>query len=464
MATTDQNSNADKIASQIELNRSESTKLGPGSKSSMWFYPGEELEEGEMRVTLMGTGWGNVVGPSQKGPSIFVELGNANRDSFVFDVGPGCILNYNAMGIPMSRMNNIFISHLHMDHCSDLPFIYAFGPNLGDRFKALNIYGPSGPTVYKENDKTGTKLGIKNMIEGMQRFTQWHTTSFSTMTYGAEESYDLKGKVHELDYNVCGGLAYGNEERVGQEDHVVIRHFPAVHIIDGAISYRLEWTPAGQDETIVLVYSGDTLPNDFMVEYGKGADLLVHETAPSIELVMNGANATPKEAFAIVCNSHTPANSLGSIIQKTKPGLAVTTHSPMDPRSIETLIMGVHQGFDEAKAKSPKTIASEDAYELNYQVGADLMVFNISKPAQHELAITKRMAALVDRPWPVREKVNTSEEIMDSEEVEYYKNTMATDDKTGERKGVIFRQVIEAPQCAKYNEILTDIDDHKNNQ
>lgn len=426
------------------------TKLGPGAKSNMWFYPGEKLPCGEMRVTLMGTGWGNVVGPTQKGPSIFVELGNENKDSFVFDVGPGCILNYNAMGIPMSRMNRIFISHLHMDHCSDLPFIYAFGPNLGDRFKELHIYGPSGPTVYGECEKKGTTLGIKNMVEGMQQFTQWHTTSFATMTYGAEESYNLENSVHEFDYRVCGGIAYGSEDREGKEDHVVIKHFPAVHIIDGAVSYRLEWTPKGHDKPIVFVYSGDTLPNDFMLEYGAGADLLVHETAPPIELVLNGANATTEEAFAIVCNSHTPANSLGSIIQKTKPKLAVTTHSPMDPRSIETLIMGVHEGFNKAKNEAPNT-RRENEYQLNYQVGADLMVFNVSKSNEdNESTITKRMSALIDRPWPVREEVNDSTEIMGEDEVDYYKSAHAVDEKTEEDKGEIFKHINSAPQCVAY--------------
>lgn len=230
METSNEKQTAKQIATQIKLNISESTKLGAGSKSSMWFYPGEVLEDGEMRVTLMGTGWGNVVGPSQKGPSIFVELGNKNKDSFVFDVGPGCILNYNAMGIPMSRMNHIFISHLHMDHCSDLPFIYAFGPNLGDRFKELNIYGPSGPRVYHEDGSPGKMLGVKNMIEGMKQFTQWHTTSFATMTYGAEESYNLDGNVYEFDYRECGGTVYASsDERVDKEDYVVIKHFPAVH-------------------------------------------------------------------------------------------------------------------------------------------------------------------------------------------------------------------------------------------
>jgi ribonuclease BN (tRNA processing enzyme) len=74
----------------------------------------------------MGTGWGNVIRPNQKGASVFVELGNG--DSFVFDTGPGCGINYNVMQVPASRMTRIFLTHLHLDHTSDLAWIYAFGP------------------------------------------------------------------------------------------------------------------------------------------------------------------------------------------------------------------------------------------------------------------------------------------------------------------------------------------------
>ena len=57
------------------------------ARPDLWYYPGEEVAPDEMRVTLMGTGWGNIIRPAQHGVSIFVELGNG--DSFLFDAGPG---------------------------------------------------------------------------------------------------------------------------------------------------------------------------------------------------------------------------------------------------------------------------------------------------------------------------------------------------------------------------------------
>jgi ribonuclease Z len=51
------------------------------------FIPGEEkLENGEMRVTVLGSGnpW---VTRGQASASILVEVGNAERDLLVFDLG-----------------------------------------------------------------------------------------------------------------------------------------------------------------------------------------------------------------------------------------------------------------------------------------------------------------------------------------------------------------------------------------
>ena len=57
------------------------------------FIPGEEkLADGEMRVTVLGSGnpW---VTRGQASASILVEVGNAERDLLVFDLGSGSLAN-----------------------------------------------------------------------------------------------------------------------------------------------------------------------------------------------------------------------------------------------------------------------------------------------------------------------------------------------------------------------------------
>ncbi len=58
---------------------------------------------------------------SQAGTCMMVELGNGNR--LFFDFGLGCLRNIVANQVPVPEINDIFITHLHIDHFSDLPYV-----------------------------------------------------------------------------------------------------------------------------------------------------------------------------------------------------------------------------------------------------------------------------------------------------------------------------------------------------
>jgi ribonuclease Z len=321
------------------------------ARPDLWFYPGEPLDPNEMRVTLMGTGWGSMIRPDQKGASVFVELGNG--DSFVFDVGPGCGINYNVMQVPFSRMTRIFLTHLHLDHTSDLAWIYTFGP-AGDRYTPLQVWGPSG-----EKPEYGTKANI----EGIKVLSQWHRPSFETCL-DVGKGYDLE--ITELDYRLNPGIAY-------QANGVTIKHFPRLHIIDGAIGYRLEWNG------LSMVWTGDGQPSYVTVDNAKGVDLFISETAPSTERYAQATGLPLQVAERIVAYSHTPAKALGKMCQLANPSLAVTCHCPVDPEELQDFVTGVAAHW---KGK--------------YQIGQDLMVFNVSKDQ-----ILVRSGAMHTKPWTV---------------------------------------------------------------
>jgi ribonuclease Z len=321
------------------------------ARPDLWFHPGEPLDPNEMRITLMGTGWGSIIRPDQKGASVFVELGNG--DSFVFDVGPGCGINYNVMQVPFSRMTKIFLTHLHLDHTSDLAWIYTFGPS-GDRFTPLQVWGPSG-------DKP--EYGTKANIEGIKVLSQWHRPSFAACI-DVGKAYDLE--ITELDYRQNPGIAY-------QANGVTIKHFPRLHIIDGAIGYRLEWNG------LSMVWTGDGQPSYITSDNAKGVDLFISETAPSTERFAQATGLPLPVAKIIVAYSHTPAKALGKMCQLANPSLAVTCHCPVDPEELQAFINGVASHW---KGK--------------YQIGEDLMVFNISKDK-----ILIRSGAIHTRPWTV---------------------------------------------------------------
>ena len=150
----------------------------PSVKNANTFYPRmEELGEDEMRISFVGS---SPVPPTraQAATSIMVELGNGKR--FFFDLGPGCLRNIVGLQVPFQTVDNIFITHLHIDHYGELPYIYCFSPWMG-RWKPLRVTGPSGRTA---------KDGTKAMIEAMKAMTHWHTESFDLFLMG--DGYEVE--------------------------------------------------------------------------------------------------------------------------------------------------------------------------------------------------------------------------------------------------------------------------------
>ena len=289
------------------------------------FPIGAPVAKDAMRLTFLGTSFLPRI--AQECNSVFVELGNGA--SFVFDLGSGVMAKYTALGIPPSRQTRVFLTHLHGDHTSDLIHLYCFGP-AQDRKTPLHLYGPSGPSGMEGVDAFGTLL---------HQLMTWHREGFSFLSTGLADGQDgYEIVTHELPYMKEGGIAY-------QDDGVTIRHFPAIHARDGAISYRLDWNG------LSMVFSGDTRPNDYMLRNAKGVDVLVHEmVVPPATWAAKNSGLEPGDpywdqaydtALEIQQSSHTPQLALGYIWSQTKPRLGIATHFQVNadtlPRAVSDI-------------------------------------------------------------------------------------------------------------------------------
>ncbi|MCX6090274.1 MAG: MBL fold metallo-hydrolase [Candidatus Atribacteria bacterium] len=339
---------------------------GPTEKLEA-FTPGEPLAADQMRISFMGTSFLPRI--AQQCNSVFVELGNG--DSFVFDFGSGVSSKYVAMGISPSRMDKVFLTHLHGDHVSDLITLYCFGPSQ-DRKSPLYLYGPSA-----DNPEEGTIAFADNL----KKLMKWHEEAFSFVTTGLKnggDGYDIVAK--ELPYMTVGGIAY-------EANGVKITHFPAVHDRNGSISYKLEWNG------LSMVFSGDTRPNNYMVEQAKGVDVLIHEMVvpPEVWASKNsglkpgdkGWKQAVSFATAVQNNSHTPQKALGYIFSQTNPRLAVATHFQVNDDTTGPALNDIRSWY-----KGPVVIAT------------DLLVINVSKSE-----IRQRMAVVSDFAWYPHPKV-----------------------------------------------------------
>ena len=221
--------------------------------SGATYYPtSEELGKDEMRITFVGS---CPFPPrrNQAATCIMVELGNGKR--FFFDFGPGCLRNILAMQVPLQMVNDIFLTHLHVDHYGELPYLFAFAP-WAARWKPLRVHGPSGRTP---------EDGTKAMVEGMKQMAHWHIDSFNSSPIG--DGYEVE--VNEFDFRDDNGVCY-------DQDGVTIRHWRRSHTKDGASAYRLDWND------LSFVWTGDGRPDELTAEFAKGVDVFVTEVQPDL--------------------------------------------------------------------------------------------------------------------------------------------------------------------------------------
>ena len=81
-------------------------------------------------------------------PSSFVL--RYDRESFLLDCGEGCQMKMQEFNVRPSKINHVFITHLHGDHLFGLPgFLNSL--NHHGRKKALKIFGPSGLRAFIES-------------------------------------------------------------------------------------------------------------------------------------------------------------------------------------------------------------------------------------------------------------------------------------------------------------------------
>ena len=224
-----------------------SAAIVDGQYPASYFPDTELLGADEMRITALGTGMPNQT-KAAVSISYLVELGNG--DKFLFDLGSGSLGNLFSLRPDFSKLDKVFASHLHVDHVGDFMAMH-IGSWLSGRYTPIDFYGPTG---------SRPELGSKAFVEAMQKGYAWDLATRS----GALPDLGAQIKVHEFDYKQENGIVY-------QENGVTIRSWPAIHSLDGSVSYSLEWNG------LKYVFGGDTYPNKWYIKHAADADVASHE-------------------------------------------------------------------------------------------------------------------------------------------------------------------------------------------
>ncbi len=314
------------------------------------YYPGtEELAPDEMRVVALGTGMPNAR-PKQAAASFLVELGNGEK--FIFDAGTGSAERLSAQMIPYDKLDKVFIGHLHADHFGDLDAIW-IGGVLANRQVPLRIWGPSGA-----KEELGTQYAVDRMVE----MYTWDQNS----RLGNVNTTGFIAEVEEFDYKVVHNLIY-------DENGVQIYTIPAIHALDGPVSFILEWNG------LKFAYSSDTYPNKWWMEYAKDCDIAIHECFSPPSLMVTKQGWPPLDALNVATQVHTSPAMFGKVMSDTKPRMAVGYHFFNDFDTQPQILSEIRQTYD-----GPLSLAT------------DYMVWNVTKDD-----VRVRMSVINEDVWPL---------------------------------------------------------------
>ena len=260
------------------------------------YFPNtEKLGKNEMRITAIGTGMPNQT-PTNAAACFLVELGNG--DVFLFDLGVGSTDRLSGLQLDYAKLDKVFASHLHTDHVGDLAALWVAGW-LSGRYTPLHVYGPSGARP---------ELGTKAHVDHIRAAWAWDVFARA----GTLPNAGGELVAHEFDY--------AKTQVIYEENGVKIISFPAIHIMDGAVSFRLDW------KGLSFVFGGDSAPNKWFMKEAKGADVVVHESFFTPEQWMSIAGFPYKQAYWVTSVIHTPPEGFGKIMSEIKPRMAVAYH------------------------------------------------------------------------------------------------------------------------------------------
>lgn len=330
------------------IDKKSNSELTEEGKRDSYYPNTETLGADEMRIVACGTGM-PTARPKQAASCWLVELGNG--DKFVFDVGTGSAERISALQIPYNHLDKIFLSHLHTDHFGDLASLFVGGA-LAGRQKPLQVWGPSGDTPER-----GTRYAIDHLSKALT----WDLDGRKGIT-------DPRGyfmEAHEFDYKGVNKIIY-------EENGVVIRSFPAIHSLDGPVSFSLEWNG------LKFVFGGDTFPNKWFDEFAKDADLAIHECFIPVPAMIEKFKFTPQGALPVATQIHTAPEAFGKVMSRIKPRMAVAYHF-----------------FNDFDIQPDVNDRIRTTYDGPLSLAIDYMVWNVTKDK-----ITTRMAIVDEDIWP----------------------------------------------------------------
>lgn len=285
----------------------------------------------DMKVTLLGTGT-PILNINRFGMSTLMDAGGLK---LLFDAGRGAAMRLHQSKVPLREITAIFITHLHSDHLTGLPDIYATAPLIppgAGRRVPLELWGPHG-------------------IAEVARGVELMFSANDHIRLAEKELVPEVTKIVTHDIPSDGGAVF-------QKDGVIVTAFLVDHgQAKPAYGYRIEY--GGH----AVVLSGDTIYAPNLIKQAKGVDLLVHCVAIGSRRLEQAAPELAQRRYSHLANPE----MVGRILKEVRPKQAVFSHISLMSRADIP-----RPSNDELKSRIGAL------YDGPFVIGEDLMSFVIT--------------------------------------------------------------------------------------
>ena len=225
-------------------------------------------------ITFLGTS-SATISPGSSTSAYLVEI---NQDCILIDAGIGALRQLRKVKIRPENINVILITHWHLDHYAGLPAVLKARSNSAN----LSIYGPAIPLV--------AKLYMAALFYPPNKV-------FKTVTGDFSRSYP--------------GFR--------------LQAIPTLHAIDSFGWTIVEKNTDQSHQGRRITLSGDTLPDENIIQAARNSDLLIHE-----------ATYLDKDGDTAQQHFHSTAADAAEIALKSRVGALALSHIS-DRYSIEEI-------------------------------------------------------------------------------------------------------------------------------
>jgi ribonuclease BN (tRNA processing enzyme) len=247
---------------------------------------------GGERVGLQVLGSGGPEIDDQRASSGYLIWHNGKARVFI-DMGGGSLLRYEQAGANLNDLEVILLTHLHVDHSADLPYLIKAAYFTG-RQRDIPVYGPTGnrlmpaTSTFVDNlfGKRGAFRYLSDYLDGSEA---WHL-----IPHDVNAAQDATGTTQPFSATLTD---------------IRISAVPVHHGPIPALSWRVDL--AGR----TIVVSGD-MNNDYdtVTALARDADLLVAH------------HAIPEAAEGVARNLHMPPSVIGKIAAAARVKSLVLSH------------------------------------------------------------------------------------------------------------------------------------------